>query len=151
MPKIWVDADACPIVVRDIIARAAHKHNIAAVYVANSLLNVPESPWITFVHVKSGPDVADSYIAENAEPGDVIVSQDIPLAALVVPKGAVVVTPRGKTYTEDNINEALASRDLLSSLRDVGTISGGAKPYDENTKRQFANEFHLALERMSAK
>ena len=130
------------------IARAAHKRGIATVYVANSNIAIPESAWITFVLVRSGPDVADSYIADQVVKGDLVITQDIPLAALVVPNGAVALTPRGKLYTEENINEALASRDLLSSLRDAGTISGGVRPFDETVKRQFANEFHAALDRL---
>jgi uncharacterized protein YaiI (UPF0178 family) len=147
--KVWVDADACPVVVRDIIARAVHKRALDTVLVANGLLAVPESKWISFVQVASGPDIADAYIAERVEKGDLVVTQDIPLAAAVVAKGALALTPRGQLYTADNVSEALASRDLMSSLRDAGTVSGGVRPFDERARREFANAFHGAIERLT--
>lgn len=151
MVQIWVDADACPVVVRDIISRAAHKQQVETYFVANALLAVPESPYLHFVQVPAGPDVADAYIAENVAARDLVVSQDIPLAAIVVAKGAIVVTPRGDIFTENNIGEALAGRDLMQSLRDTGTISGGPRPFDEKQKRQFANQFDAALSRLRKK
>jgi uncharacterized protein YaiI (UPF0178 family) len=148
MMQIWVDADACPVPIRDIIARAAHKLHVPTVFVANSLIGIPESPYLSFVQVSHGPDIADAYVAEQASKGDLVVTQDIPLAALVVAKGAIAITPRGQLYTEQNINEALAGRDLMTSLRDTGTITGGPRPFDEKVKRQFANHFDAALRRL---
>lgn len=145
--KVWVDADACPNVIAQLISRAVHRNKIETLFVANKPLVVAESPYISFVQVSSGPDVADVYIAERATAGDIVVTQDVPLAALLVPKKVTVITPRGQLFNEGNINEALAGRDLMQSLRDTGTISGGPSPLDERHKREFANHFDAAIHR----
>jgi uncharacterized protein YaiI (UPF0178 family) len=147
--KVWVDADACPGQIRDIIVRAVHRKAIATLFVANKPLTLPESPHLSSILVAQGPDVADTYIAEHASAGDLVVTQDIPLAAQLVPKKVVVISPRGELYNEDNIHDCLARRDLLQSLRDVGTISGGPRPFDDKLKREFSNHFDAALQRLS--
>jgi uncharacterized protein len=145
--KVWVDADAVPNQIKDLIIRAVHRRAVETVFVANKQIMLADSPYLTSVQVCHGSDVADEYIAEKAQSGDIVVTQDIPLAAKLVPKGVVVISPRGDLFTEDNINESLAGRDLMQSLRDTGTISGGPRPFDEKHKRAFANHFDAALHR----
>jgi len=146
--KVWVDADAVPNQIKDLIVRAVHRRAVETVFVANKQIMLADSPYLTSVQVSQGADVADEYIAEKAQSGDIVVTQDIPLAAKLVPNGVVVISPRGDLFTEDNINESLAGRDLMQSLRDTGTISGGPRPFDEKHKRAFANHFDAALHRL---
>lgn len=146
--KIWIDADACPGAVTEVVSRAAHKLHIDTVFVANKLLRPPESPYISTVLVKAGMDVADAYIAEQADCGDLVVTNDVPLASLLVPRGVVVISPRGDLFDEHNIGERLSSRDLMQSLRETGTITGGPEPFNEKHKRAFANRFDAALQRL---
>jgi uncharacterized protein len=149
--KVWIDADACPVAVSDLINRAAHKLAIEAVYVANKRLQLPVSPYISSVVVASGADVADQYIADNALENDIVVTHDIPLASKLVPLGVTVISPRGDLFDEGNISERLASRDLMQSLRDSGTISGGPAPFTEKDKRNFASRFDAAIQRLRRK
>lgn len=149
--QIWVDADACPGPVRDIIVRAAVRLAISTVFVANKPLCLPESPYVSAVQVALGPDVVDAYIVEHASAMDLVVTQDIPLAALLVPRDITVITPRGTLYTPDNIAEALSQRDLLQGLRDAGEMLSGPRPFDERLKRQFANHFDAELNRLIRK
>lgn len=146
--KVWIDADACPGAVTEVVTRAAHKLHIETVFVANKPLRPPESPYISTVLVSAGMDVADAYIAEQAQKGDLVVTNDIPLASLLVPKGIVVISPRGDLFSEDNIGERLSSRDLMHSLRETGTMTGGPQPFNEKHKRAFANRFDAALQKL---
>ncbi|HEY9772760.1 MAG TPA: YaiI/YqxD family protein [Planktothrix sp.] len=146
--QIWVDADACPAPVRDIVVRAAAKRAILATFVANKPLQLPQSPYITSIQVSLGPDVVDEYIVEHAAAADLVVTQDIPLAARLVQREIVVITPRGDLYTLNNINEALAQRDLMQGLRDTGTVMTSQRAYDDRLKRQFANHFDAELNRL---
>ncbi|MBX9687167.1 MAG: YaiI/YqxD family protein [Candidatus Obscuribacterales bacterium] len=152
--KLWIDADACPVQIKDLISLRCHKNQIEAVFVANSQLKVAESPFISFVKIADGPDVADAYIAAHAESGDIVVTQDIPLAGQLVPKNIVVITPRGDLFSEHNINEALAGRDLMTNLREQSTaygiapVSGGPPPFDQKQKRAFANHLDAAIQRL---
>lgn len=146
--KIWVDADACPQVIREIIIRAAQRLSLETVFVANKPLYVPESPIFRFVQIRQGPDVADQYIVDQAESGDLVITQDIPLAAQLVNNAVLVVNPHGIHFTAVNIGERLANRDLMQSLRDTGTITGGPKPFSEKDKRQFANTLDQVLTRV---
>ncbi len=146
--KIWVDADACPGVITDLINKTAHRLSIETVFVANKQLKLPVSPFILSVVVAAGADVADEHIAQNASAGDLVVTHDVPLAARLVPAGITVISPRGDLFHEDNINDRLASRDLMQSLRDTGTISGGPEPFNDKNKRAFANHFDAALHRL---
>lgn len=146
--RVWVDADACPVQIRDLINRAVHRRAIPTIYVANKKLPLPESVHITSVQVSQGPDVADDYIVEQAQEGDLVVSQDIPLAAKLVPKGIVVISPRGDLFNKENVHECLARRDLMQSLRDAGEISGGPAPFDDKVKREFANKFDASLHKL---
>lgn len=146
--KIFVDADACPQPVRDIVLRTASRLRIEAVFVANKLLSLPESPYIKFVLVEAGPDLADKYIQASAQKTDLVVSQDILLAHGLVKAGIVVINPRGDVYSEENISERISSRDLLQSLRDTGLITGGPSQYGEKQKRAFASALDRELTKL---
>jgi uncharacterized protein len=146
--KIWVDADSCPRPIRDIILRAAQRLCVPAVFVANKPLLIPHSPHISTVLVGKGSDVVDAYIVEHANANDLVVTQDIPLAALLVPQSISVISPRGDRYQESNINEYLANRNLMEELRNSGTITGGPRPFDDKLKRLFANQFDAELHRL---
>ena len=143
---IWVDADACPAVIKEILYRAAQRLGIPLTLVANQPLQTPPSPWIRTVRVGQGFDVADSHIAEHLEPGDLVITGDIPLAAQVVDKGADAINPRGERYTKENIRERLAMRDFMEELRSAGTPTGGPPPLGQADRQAFAN----ALDRLLA-
>lgn len=143
---IWVDADACPVVVRDIIFRAARRTETAVTLVANQPVRVPRLPLIRTVQVAQGFDVADSHIAGGVEAGDLVINGDIPLAAEVVDKGARALNPRGELYTKDNIRERLSMRDFMDELRGSGVRTGGPPPLGQREKRAFA----AALDRLLA-
>lgn len=146
--KVWVDADACPVPIRQIIVRAANRVKADTVFVANKPVTLPAHPHLFFVAVDRGSDVADAYICENAAAGDLVITQDIPLAAQLVPRGITVISPRGDSYNSNNITDILASRNLMQDLRDSGTITGGPAPFDEKLKRKFSNLFDAALHRL---
>jgi uncharacterized protein YaiI (UPF0178 family) len=146
--KIWVDADACPGAVRDIIITAAIRRTVMAVFVANKSLWLPESSCLSFIQVNKTPDAADLYIKENARKFDLVVTQDILLAQVLVQLGTSVIDPRGKKFTEDNIGESVSTRNLMQELRDIGEIKGGAKQFGEKEKRAFASSFDQELTRL---
>lgn len=143
--RLWIDADACPRPVRDLICRAAERKQLAAVFVSNGALTVPRSPLLSTVRVKPGLDVADQHIAANAEKGDLAITADIPLAAELVRKGVRVIDPRGETLDEDNVSERLAVRDLMKELRDAGTVTGGPSSFGAREAQAFANALDRAL------
>lgn len=145
--KILVDADACPNTVKDILFRAAQKRNIHTLLVANQRVAVPPSPFIKAIQVMKGFDVADNEIVQRAEPGDLIVTADIPLAAEVIEKGAWALNPRGEFYTPENIRQRLNMRDFMDTLRASGIQSGGPPPLSQQDRQQFAN----ALDRFLTK
>jgi uncharacterized protein len=146
--KIWVDADACPGPIRDIVLRAAIRLSISTIFVANKVLTLPNSPYISLIQVEQGPDVVDAYIVAHSEPGDLVVTQDIPLAADLVHRDVTVLSPRGDSFNSDNIGDRLASRNLMHDLRDTGEITGGPRPFDDKVKRLFANLFDAELQRL---
>lgn len=147
--KIWIDADAAPRPVKELVYRAAKRLEISTVLVANQYLQPPlGNPFVTSVRVEGGPDIADEYIAANAQSGDLVVTQDIPLAALLVPKGAVVLDPRGDEHTVDSIGERLSMRDFMDQLRSAGAVTGGPAPYDARAKQAFASALDRALTRL---
>ncbi len=136
---IWIDADAAPRDVKEIVYRAAKRLEIPTVLVANQRLSTPlNNPFVSAVLVRGGPDVADQHIADEASAGDVAVTADIPLAAILVEKGLTVLDPRGEEYSEENVRERLSIRDFMDSLRGSGVDTGGPKPYGEREKRAFA-------------
>jgi len=147
--KIWIDADAVPRDVKDLVFRAAKRLNLPTVMVANQRLQLPAgNPLITAVWVDGGPDVADQHIATQAQPGDLVVTQDIPLAALLVPKGIAVLDPRGDEHTSDTIGERLSVRDFMDQLRTAGAVTGGPPPYDARAKQAFAAVLDRTLTRL---
>jgi uncharacterized protein YaiI (UPF0178 family) len=147
---IWVDADACPAVIKDILFRAADRTATATVLVANQLLRVPPSPHIRAVQVPAGFDVADNHIAQQAQPGDIVVTADIPLAAQVVAKGALALNPRGELYSDATIREALALRNFMTELRDSGVQTGGPAAFSQRDRQAFAAQLDKLLHRLAA-
>jgi uncharacterized protein YaiI (UPF0178 family) len=150
--KIWVDADAAPRDVKEIIYRAAQRLQIPAVLVANRRLSTPmNNAQVSTIWVQGGPDVADRHIADHAAHGDIAVTADIPLAAVLVEKGVVVIDPRGAVLTEENVRERLSIRDFMDSLRGSGVETGGAVAYGPREKQAFAASLDRALVAASKK
>ena len=146
--KLWLDADAAPRDAKEVCYRASERLALPTVLVANQRLQLPVGyANLSAVRVEGGPDVADRYIAEHAEPGDVAVTADIPLAALLVPKGVVVIDPRGEEYTAESIGERLSVRNFMDGLRGAGVETGGNAPYGPREKQAFANALDRALTR----
>jgi uncharacterized protein YaiI (UPF0178 family) len=143
--KIWVDADACPGAIKELIIRTAMRLKIRAIFVANKYISVPDSAYVATVRVGMGPEVVDEYIARHAETCDFAVTQDIPLASSLVPKGVVVINPRGELYTEENIRERLSIRNFMQDLREAGTITPGPKQFGQREKQRFADTFDREL------
>ncbi len=144
---IWVDADACPKVIKEILYRAAERKGMALILVANQPLQTPPSRHIRSVRVGAGFDVADNYIVQRMSPGDLVITADIPLAAEVVEKGALALNPRGDLYTEENIRQRLNMRDFMDTLRASGVDTGGPASFSQTDRREFANQ----LDRLLAK
>ncbi len=148
--KIWIDADAAPREVKELVFRAAKRLRLDTVLVANQRLQTPAgNPLVTAIWVDGGPDVADQYIADHASAGDLVVTQDIPLAALLVPKGVVVLDPRGDEHTAETIGERLSIRDFMEKLRSTGAVTGGPPPFDARAKQAFASALDRVLTRLS--
>jgi len=137
--SIWVDADACPNVIKDILFRAADRKQILVTLVANQYIKVPPSPWIKMIQVSSGFDVADDYIAQYAQENDLVITSDIPLASEVIAKGAKVLNVRGEKLTKDNIGPRLNMRDFMDTMRSSGEMSGGPPAMGPREKQAFAN------------
>jgi hypothetical protein len=146
--KLWIDADAAPRDVKEIVFRAAKRLEMQTVLVANQRMPVPPgNPFVTAVRVEGGPDVADLYIVEQAAPGDVAVTADIPLAAALVEKGVAVIDPRGDEFNAENVGERLAVRDFMDGLRGAGVETGGSRPYGPKDKQAFAGSLDRILTR----
>jgi uncharacterized protein YaiI (UPF0178 family) len=145
--KIWVDADACPVVVKDILYRAAERSKVQLTLVANQPMQTPRSPYISSKRVEGGFDVADDYIAAQVEKGDLVITADIPLAAEVIEKGGAALNPRGERYSEENIRQRLAMRDFMDTMRSSGIQTGGPPPLNQTDRRNFANELDRFLAR----
>ncbi len=149
MTTIWVDADACPRPVRDLLFRAADRRRVQVVLVANQSVAVPRSPHVRCITVPQGFDVADDAIVAEAQPGDMAITQDVPLAAELVAKGVAVVDPRGNELDRHNIGSRLAARNLREDLRGAGLLSGGGPAaFSERDKQAFANGFDRVLTRL---
>jgi uncharacterized protein len=146
--QIWVDADACPVAIKEIICKAALKHFVRAVFVANKEIRLVSSPWLSSVKTAMGADIADQYIVTHSSAGDLTISQDIPLAAQLLEKGVQVISPYGILFTTGNIGERLANRNFLQDMRDAGLITGGPAPFGEKEKRLFANVFDRTLNQL---
>lgn len=138
--QIWVDADACPREAKELLYRAAKRTETKLTLVANQPLRIPRSEFIDSVRVPPGTNVADQYISERVEPEDLVITADIPLAADVVAAGGQALNPRGELYTEANVGQRLAARDLMDDLRGGGQITGGPANYNAKDKQAFANQ-----------
>ena len=145
---IWVDADACPAVIKDILYRAAERLELPMTLVANKALRTPPSRFIRTMQVARGFDVADNEITGRIEAGDLVITADIPLASDVIARGAHALNPRGEFYTPDNIAERLALRDYMSALRDGGLVTDGPAPLDNTDRKRFADQLDRFLARL---
>ena len=143
---ILVDADACP--VKDEIYRVAERHGLDVAIVANAPIAVPKAEWIVRVVVAAGPDVADDWIAERARAGLIVITADIPLAARCVKAEASVIAPNGKAFTDASIGAALATRNLMDSLRSAGEITGGPRPFSPRDRSAFLSALDVAIQRL---
>ncbi|HKQ84880.1 MAG TPA: YaiI/YqxD family protein [Steroidobacteraceae bacterium] len=148
--NIWVDADACPAAIKEILFRAADRARIHMTLVANQPLRIPSSPFIRFMQVPAGFDVADKRIVEMLEPGDLVITADIPLAAATIDKGAQALNPRGELYTTDNIRERLSMRNFMDELRGSGVATGGPAAFNSRDREAFANSLDGLLRRRLA-
>ena len=137
--QIWVDADACPAAIKEILYRAADRARVRVTLVANQPLRIPTSPYIRFTQVPAGLDVADRRIVELLEAGDLVVTADIPLAAATIDKNAHALNPRGELYTKDNIRERLSMRNFMDELRSSGVATGGPAVLSQRDRQAFAN------------
>ncbi len=137
---IWVDADACPAVIKEILYRAAERLQLPITLVANKPLRTPSSRYIRMLQVSRGLDVADNEIARRLEPGDLVITADIPLAADVIARGGHALNPRGEFYTSENVREHLSMRDFLEALRGSGIQTGGPDPLDQADRKRFADQ-----------
>ena len=145
--NIWVDADACPVVIKDILFRAAERTGVQLTLVANQPVRIPPSRCIKFIQVASGFDVADNEIVKRLGAGDLVITSDIPLAAEVVEKGAYALNPRGELYSADNIRARLNMRDFMDTLRASGIDTGGPPALSQGDRKSFANHLDKILTR----
>jgi uncharacterized protein YaiI (UPF0178 family) len=147
--RIWVDADACPAVIKDILYRAAERVEVEMTLVANKPLRTPPSRFIKTVQVGAGFDVADRHIADLVQAGDLVVTADIPLAAAVVEKGGLALNPRGELYTAENVRQQLDLRNFMDELRSSGVQTGGPAALSNSDRQAFANQLDRVLARMA--
>jgi uncharacterized protein YaiI (UPF0178 family) len=149
--KIWVDADACPVVIKEILFKAAERTGIQLTLVANQQVRVPPSRFIRSIQVASGFDVADNEIVECSDEGDLVITADIPLAADVIEKGALALSPRGEMYTRENIKARLNMRDFMDTLRGSGIDTGGPPPLNQNDRKAFADHLDRLIARQTSR
>ncbi|MBO1924413.1 YaiI/YqxD family protein [Thiomicrorhabdus sp. 6S3-12] len=140
MKQIWVDADACPVVIKEILFKAAQRTHTSVTLVANHFMRIPSSKYIHLRQVPSGFDVADNWIVQHCAAQDLVVTADIPLASEVIAKGALALNPRGELYTESNIRARLNMRDFMESLRSSGIQTGGPAALNQQDRQAFANQ-----------
>lgn len=143
--KIWVDGDACPKGIKEIMFRAAERKKIVVTVVANQYLHLPQSQYIKMLQVSAGPDIADDEIEQRCTAGDLVITADIPLAARVVSKGAIALDPRGTLYDGNNIGQILGMRDFMDELRGSGVETGGPSSFGAKQCQKFANELDRLL------
>lgn len=144
--QIWVDADACPTVIKDILYRAAERTQTQVTLVANQYLRTPATKWVNSVQVERGFDVADDEIVSRCQKGELVITADIPLASEVLEKGAVALNPRGELYTRDNIRQRLNIRDFMDTMRSSGVQTGGPPPISQGERQDFANQLDKWLQ-----
>jgi len=151
--NIFIDADACP--VKQEVFRVAERFKLGVTLVSNTHMRIPETPKVKLVIVDSGPDEADNWIVEKAEAGDIVITADIPLAGRSISKGACVISPSGRLFTENNIGSILATRNLMADLRDLGEITGGPAPFTKKDRSNFLQQLdeliHSILRRLQAR
>jgi len=145
--KIWVDADACPGVIKEILFKASKRTGITMTLVANHPMPIPRIQWITLVQVPAGFDVADNEIVNRLNPGDLVITGDIPLAAEIIEKGGHALNPRGEFYNAENIRQRLNMRDFMDTLRSSGVDTGGQATMNQNDRREFANQLDRFLQK----
>ena len=143
--KIWVDADACPGIVKEILFRAVQRTGIPLTLVANRTMRIPVSPHIKLLQVNQGFDIADNEIVRRTNPGDLVITADIPLAAEVIAKGSIALSPRGELFTTDNIKSRLNIRDFMDTLRASGIDTGGPPALNQNDRKNFADNLDRLL------
>lgn len=143
--NIWVDADACPVVIKEIIFRAAERTKVQTILVANHFLQVPRSPYISFMQVKPGFDVADNEIVVRVSEGDLVITSDIPLAAEVISLGALALSPRGEMHSKENIRGRLNMRDFMDTMRSSGINTGGPSALNQSDRKTFASHLDRLL------
>ncbi|NOQ65548.1 MAG: YaiI/YqxD family protein [Methyloprofundus sp.] len=146
MMNIWVDADACPVVLKDILCKAAERTQVQTMFIANQFIRLPPSRYIKFTQVGRGFDVADAEIVKRVNAGDLVITGDIPLAAEVIEKGATALNHRGELYTEQNIKESLNMRDFMDTLRSSGIQTGGPSALNQGDRQAFANQLDKFLQ-----
>ncbi|MGY2796829.1 uncharacterized protein ACVWV0_001005 [Ewingella americana] len=144
--QIWVDADACPNVIKEVLFRAAERTGMMVTLVANQIIRTPPSKFIRTLRVEAGFDVADNEIVKRTEPGDLVITADIPLAAEVIEKGGAAINPRGERYTTETIKERLNMRDFMDTMRASGVQTGGPPALNQRDRQQFANELDKWLQ-----
>jgi len=145
--KIWVDADACPVVIKNILFKAAERTKIQTTLVANQAIQVPRSPYIKTIQVSSGFDVADQEIVQRLDAGDLVITADIPLAAEIIEKGALALSPRGELYSADDIKGRLNVRDFMDTMRASGIQTGGPPTLNQTDRMNFSNHLDTLLTR----
>jgi len=143
--KIWVDADACPGVIKDILFKAAKRTKVLTTLVANQFMRIPPSPYIKLLRVTPGFDVADDEIVKRVNPGDLVITSDIPLAAEVIEKGGLALNPRGELYSANDIKARLNMRDFMDTMRSSGIHTGGPPVLNQTDRRDFANNLDKLL------
>ncbi|WP_233148480.1 YaiI/YqxD family protein [Rhodopirellula sp. MGV] len=147
-PTIWIDADACPVMVKELVYRAADRRQIPVVVVANQSIPIPKSAFVRRVTVRDGADMADHAIVAASKAGDLVIADDVPLAARVIENGVLVITSRGELYNERNIHNRLATRDLMEQLRLSGVETGGPKAFGKKDAQAFANQLDRTLTKL---
>jgi uncharacterized protein YaiI (UPF0178 family) len=145
LKKIWVDADACPNVIKEILFRAADRVGIQVILVANQPMQIPRSRHIRSIRVAAGFDVADNHIVQHLAADELVITADIPLAAEVIAKGCLALNPRGELYTEENVRQRLNMRDFMDTLRSSGVDTGGPASFSQADRQAFANQFDRLL------
>lgn len=147
-PTIWIDGDACPKIIKEILYKISARLKLEIILVANQTMFIPQSPLIKQVTVEQGADVADSYIVEHVKENDIVITADLPLAAFIVEKQAIGLNIRGEIYTEENVRERLSMRDFMKELRDNGLVTGGPEAFGPKDAERFTNAINKILVKM---